>query len=319
MRWILGKQNFRAMSVWVQDLVGLRPDTLANLLDTILVLLAYFLLKRMLGWAVRRRFSDTNRRYGVSKTLNYVLGFLVVMVVAKIWLRADIDLATYLGILSAGLAVALQDPISNLAGWIFLVIRQPFRVGDRIQVGAQAGDVIDIRLFMFSMLEIGNWVDADQSTGRIIHVPNNRLFKEPVTNYTQGFDFIWDEIPVTVTFESDWHRAQEILTGLVTEQSDVLQEEMQRQVSSLAHKYQVHFTHLEPIVWVSVADIGVTLTLRYLCHPRRRRSTEDRIWRTILEAFAAEPTIDFAYPTQRFYDNRSEGKPGAGGPAVEEA
>jgi small-conductance mechanosensitive channel len=272
------------------------------------------LIRKLLKVTLFKRIAEPNRRYGLSKTVSYVLGLIVVLIIAKIWLQADINLATYLGILSAGLAIALQDPIANLAGWLFIIIRQPFRVGDRIQVGSQAGDVIDVRLFMFSVLEIGNWVDADQSTGRIIHVPNGRVFKEPLTNFTQGFEYIWDEIPVTVTFESDWQKAHQILQRIASEHSEKLDEAMAKQVRALADKYQIRFTHLTPIVWTKVIDFGVTLTIRYLCHPRRRRSLEDTIWKEILKAFAKEPSIDFAYPTQRFYDNRAEGKAGAGGP-----
>jgi small-conductance mechanosensitive channel len=314
MRWLIGDNNFNAMAGWVEKVIGLSPDTLAHLLDTIITIVVYLLLRKLLKFTILRRVTEPNRRYGLSKTISYVLGLIALLVIAKIWLRADISLATYLGILSAGLAIALQDPIANLAGWLFIMIRQPFRVGDRIQVGSRAGDVIDTRLFMFSLLEIGNWVDADQSTGRIIHVPNGRVFKEAVTNYTQGFEYIWNEIPVTVTFESDWKKAYEILSKIAGEQSEKLDERMARQVRELATKFQIHFRHLTPIVWTKVIDYGVTMTIRYLCAPRKRRSSEDTIWKAILESFSRESAIDFAYPTQRFYDNRQEGKPEAGGP-----
>lgn len=315
MRWLIGDNNFDAMAGWVENLIGLSPNTLAHLLDTIITIVVYLLLRKLLKVTILRRVTDSNRHYGLSKTISYVLGLIALLVIAKIWLKADISLATYLGILSAGLAIALQDAIANLAGWLFILIRAPFRVGDRIQVGTQAGDVIDTRLFMFSLLEIGNWVDADQSTGRIIHVPNGRVFKESVTNYTQGFEYIWNEIPVTVTFESDWKKAYDILSKIAGEHSEKLDERMARQVRELAHKFQIHFRHLTPIVWTKVIDFGVTMTIRYLCHPRKRRSSEDTVWKAILEAFAQEPGIDFAYPTQRFYDNRQEGKPEAGGPS----
>jgi small-conductance mechanosensitive channel len=314
MRWLIGDKNFDAMAVWVEKVIGLSPSTLAHLLDTIITIIVYLLLRKLLKVTILRRVTEPNRRYGLSKTISYVLGLIALLIIAKIWLRADISLATYLGILSAGLAIALQDPIANLAGWLFIMIRQPFKVGDRIQVGTRAGDVIDTRLFMFSLLEIGNWVDADQSTGRIIHVPNGRIFKEPLTNYTQGFEYIWNEIPVTVTFESDWKKAYEILSAIANEQSEKLDETMARQVRDLATKFQIHFRHLTPIVWTKVIDYGVTMTIRYLVDPRKRRSSEDTIWKAILESFAKESAIDFAYPTQRFYDNRQEGKPEAGGP-----
>ena len=92
--------------------------------------------------------------------------------------------------------------------------KRPFEVGDRIQIGDQKGDVIDQRIFMFTVLEIGNWVDADQSTGRVIHIPNGKIFLETLASYTKGFEYIWNEIPVQVTFESDWRKAKNILESL---------------------------------------------------------------------------------------------------------
>ena len=319
MKWLIGEDLFGRLSGSIYQGIGLRPNLLANLLDTLLVFIVYLLLRRWLKGLFLPRISEIGRRYVVSKTISYTLSVILLGFMASIWVKAEVDLATYFGILSAGLAIALQDAVANLAGWIFLVIRQPLKVGDRIQIGQHAGDVIDIQLFMFSMLEIGAWVAADQSTGRIIHVPNGRLFKEPLINYTHGFDYIWNEIPVTVTFESDWRKAQKILTDIAYKHSEKLDERMSSQITELADTYRVHFTHLTPIVWVRVVDMGVTLTIRYLSHPRKRRSSEDTIWKAILEAFEGEPAIDFAYPTQRFFCNSQEGKPGvkSAGPTPE--
>lgn len=315
MRWLLGDKTFGVMADWLHRLSGISPDTLAHLLDTVLVILGYLLLRRLMRRVLLRRVTEPNRRYFIGKTITYVLSLLALLVIAKVWLKSSINLATYLGILSAGLAIALQDPIVNMAGWVFIVIRQPFRVGDRVQVGELRGDVIDIRLFMFTLLEIGNWVDAEQSTGRIVHVPNGQVFKTPLGNYTQGFEFIWNEIPITITFESNWHKARGLLDKIAAERAEKLDERMARQIRELGDKWRIHFHHLTPIVWLKVCDSGVTLTIRYLCRPRNRRGSEDQIWQDVLDAFAAEPDIDLAYPTRRFFNNKLEGKPGAGGPA----
>jgi len=170
------------------------------------------------------------------------------------------------------------------------------------------GDVIDIRLSMFSLLEVGNWVEAEQSTGRIMHIPNGVVFTHAVANYTQGFKHIWNEIPITVTFESNWEKAHDVLTKVVGEQTKDAVKEAQQQVHAASTRYMVYYTRFTPIVWVKVVDIGVTLTLRYLCDTRRRRSSEHALWSSVLKEFAKHDDIDFAYPTTRFYDNSSEGK-----------
>ena len=263
---------------------------------------------------VRRRSEDVKVHYQWKKASAYAAFFVAALLVGRVWFEGVAHLATYLGLLSAGLAIALKDPLINLAAWAFLLWRRPFEVGDRIQIGDTAGDVIDLRIFQFTLMEIGNWVAADQSTGRIVHMPNGIVFTTPLANYSRGFQFIWNELAVTVTFESDWRRAKSILSEVATRHAEHLAGEAEEQVRKAARRFMIFYSKLTPAVYTSVADSGVTLTVRYLCDPRNRRGSAQAIWEDVLEAFAAAPDVDFAYPTQRFYDNAREGKPGAGGP-----
>jgi small-conductance mechanosensitive channel len=288
--------------------LNVSTQTLARLLWTLILIGVYFLIRIFIHAVVSHRVREVPKQYLLNKTLNYVLGFGVFAVAFIIWVGNVSGLAAYLGILSAGLAIALQDPLTNFAGWIFITIRKPFGVGDRIQIGGHAGDVIDMRLFQFTIVEIGNWVDADQSTGRIIHIPNGWVFKQSTANYAQGFNFIWDEIPVTITFESNWKKAKQILSDIAAGHAVARSDQAAAEIRKAARKFLIYFEHLTPIVWTSVADIGVTLTIRYICDPRKRRSSQALIWEEVLEAFAAAGDIDFAYPTTRFYDNVVEGK-----------
>jgi small-conductance mechanosensitive channel len=260
---------------------------------------------------VHRRTENVATQYRWRKATSYVTFLIAVFAVGGVWLKGVKALSTFLGLLSAGVAIALREPLVNLAGWAFILWRRPFQVGDRIQVGGHRGDVIDTRIFQFSLLEVGNWVDADQSTGRIINIPNGRVFSEILANYTQGFDFIWDEVPVLVTFESDWEKAKEILTGIADRHGASFSKHAERQIKKAASTYLIFFHKLTPIVYTSVKDCGVLLTIRYLTEPKRRRSNVQSIWEDILREFRECGDIDFAYPTQRFYDNAAEGKPGA--------
>jgi small-conductance mechanosensitive channel len=294
------------------------PD---RLLWSLAAVLLWLLLRPLLG-PISRRFKSAATRYSVRKFGGASLNFLLLFALILFWINEDMgaQLRNGLALLSAGLIITLSSPITNIAAWLFILMRHPFRVKDRIQIGTSIkGDVIDIRMFQFSLLEVGNWVDAEQSTGRIIHIPNKVVFEESLANYTVGFKFIWHEVPVTVTFESNWQKAHELLTVIASEQSADEVAEAKSQVRDTSTQYMVYYTRFTPIVWVKVADIGVTLTIRYLTDTRRRRSSESELWKVILRAFAKEADIDFAYPTSRVYYNPSEGKPGAGGRAVRPA
>ena len=237
--------------------------------------------------------------FGILLSSAAISAGLAFLIIGRIWFEGFGAAATFLGLLSAGIAIALKDPLVNLMCWGYILSRRPFGVGDRIQIGAAAGDVIDRGLFHFSLMEVGNWVDADQSSGRIVHVPNGTVLSQPVANYDKGFRYIWSEIPVTITFESNWKKAKGILETIARRHAEQLTEQVEKELLEASRRYLIAYTKLTPIVYVRVADHGIRLTLRYLIRSRFRRGSENAIWQDVLEAFAAEPDIDFAYPTTR--------------------
>lgn len=296
------------MTELFQNLFGISQVYQTKIFFSLLVIFAWFLIDRLSRKFIFSKIDDLTLRYQWQKIVKYITAFLLLIILSKIWFGAFDSLGTYLGLLTAGLAIALQDLLVNLAGWIFILIRKPFKIGDRIEIDNIRGDVIDIRIFQFSVIEIGNWVDADQSTGRIIHIPNGTVFKKPQANYTAGFEYIWNEIPVLVTFESDWKKAKTILYDAVTKHALNFSKEAEKQIKEAAKKFLIFYNKLTPIVYTSVQDSGVLLTIRYLSHVRKRRSSQELIWEEILEQFAKHKDIDFAYPTQRFFNNLKEGK-----------
>lgn len=292
---------------WHQGVMG-QSELQRRLLSTAAVVLVFWAVRFIALRILYRRVHDTRNLYQWGKTITYVVVLLSFLVVGRIWFQGFQTISTFLGLLSAGLAIALQDPIVNLAGWLFIIWRRPFAVGDRVQVGEHRGDVIDIRIFQFSLIEIGNWVDADQSTGRVIHIPNGKVFREAQASYSGGFQYIWNELPVLVTFESNWKAAKQILGEIAEQHALHLSQAAQENIRQAARKFMIFYTKLTPTVYTSVADSGVLLTIRYLCEPRTRRGTAQAIWEEVLERFAERADIDFAYPTTRFYDNTVEGK-----------
>jgi small-conductance mechanosensitive channel len=296
------------MEKFIQHYLGLNPDIQYKLLESIVLILVIIILQRLIKRFGVSKVADIKVRYQWQKISLYLAVFLIIILLSNVWLQLFGSVGTFLGLVSAGVAIALKDPLVNIVGWFFILIRQPFKVGDRIQIGKNAGDVIDIRLFQFSINEIGNWVNADQSTGRIIHIPNGIVFLEPQANYTAGFQYIWNEIPVSVTFESNWEKAKQILTDIVDHHGVMLSTEAEKQIKAAAKKFLIFYSKLTPIVYTEVQDSGVLLTMRYMCNPRERRATVEKIWENVLKEFAKHKDIDFAYPTQRFYNNIIEGK-----------
>ena len=296
---------------WIQKTIGLSPEIQIKILSSSLIILFLWLFYFLIIKIVWRRTENARIRYSWRKTLGYVVILFGVFLIGRLLFNGFQSIATYLGLLSAGIAIALKDVVSNFAGWLFIISRRPFSVGDRIQIGNFAGDVIDTRVFQFTLLEIGNWVNADQSTGRIIHIPNGMVLNEVLANYSKGFQYIWNEIPVLITFESNWKKAKMILQEIADKDSEQLSKAAEKRVKEASKKFMILYSKLTPIVYTSVKDSGILLTIRYLCEPQNRRDSEQSIWEDILKEFATQTDLDFAYPTRRLYNLSLKSKKGS--------
>jgi small-conductance mechanosensitive channel len=272
----------------------------AQLILTAAWIVGLGLLRAVILAIVKRRITDTGVWYRTRKTLTYTITLIGMVVIASLWLESS-GFATYIGFLTAGLAIALSDVLKNLAGWLFIVTRRPFRLGERVEIDGHKGDVVDIRAFRFTLFEIEtDRVRAEQPTGRLLHVPNGLVFTEPVANYTEGFHYIWLEVPVLVTFESDWEAVEQILLEIIQELSPDRSEMMAAaELRATADLYRIGITTLDPIVYLTVRDSGVLLTARLVVEANRTRVIEQETWKQFLRAIKGRPDIELAYPTIR--------------------
>ena len=293
---------------WINNLTGFSNETIEKLLNSIAIILFLWMIRLIVIKIVRKKVSDLQIRYKWQKNSIYFTVLFGILLISRVWFQGIQYLTTYFGLLSAGLAIALKDIIESMVGWAFILWRNLFIVGDRIQIGNHKGDIVDIRLFKFTILEIGNWVDSEQSTGRLLDIPNNMVFTHVLANYTKGFEFIWNEIPILVTFESDWKKAKSIVNEIANNKVEHLSKSAEEKIKSANKKFLISYKNYKPTVYTSIKDSGVMLTIRYLIDPRKRRGSEQTLMEEILTEFSKYDNIDFAYPTQRFYNNLNEAK-----------
>jgi small-conductance mechanosensitive channel len=267
-----------------------------------MVFFGYLFMFGFIG-IINRRVKDIKARHMIRKNVIYIVTVTLIVIIFFTWIQNINSITIFLGVAGAGLALALQEVILCVAGWMLILFRHPYETGDRVEINGIKGDIIDIRLFQTSLLEIGNWVNADQSTGRIVNIPNSFVYKYANYNYSRGFEFIWHEIPVLLTFESDWKRGKEIIMGHAKHLAEGQEEQVNRKIDAMRNRYMIFYGKLTPIVYVNIKDSGVELTLRYLTEAKQRRSSQDNLCRAILEDFEKEPNVNFAYPTYRIVKN----------------
>ena len=293
---------------WFENNLNLDGNLTHKIIISLFIVILLVLIQNLILKIAHEQTEDYKERYTWQKAFAYITPVLTAIILGCIWINDIKKLQTVLGLFSAGVAIALKDLVMNIAGWFFILWRQPFYVGDRIQIGEHKGDVADIRLFQFSVMEIGNWVEAEQFTGRIIHIPNGKVFTELVFNYNRGFNFIWDEIPVLITNESNWKKAKDVLWKITEKYTSGTSCEAKEHLSETSKKFLINISSVDPTIYTRIESFGTSLTIRYLCLPRERRNTHELISEAILEEFSKHEDIDFAYPTHRIYSNLLEGK-----------
>lgn len=270
----------------------------------VIIWLALYGLSRLVRRAIDAHIEDITQRHQLRKVVTY--GFWVALVGAGVILFAErlalADVGTILGLIAAAVTIALADVVRSLAGWIYVNSRRGVEIGSRIQVDNVIGDVIDIGMLKTTLLEVGEpMVYAMQSTGRIVTVPNSVFLNKNVVSSATVNPLVWQETQVLVTFESDWKRAREIIQEVATELYEEIVPDLRAGFRKLESEYAFRLGSTAPIVYTEIADSGVMLTLRNLTLVRKRRSTTDRMSTGILDRFAEEPTIEFAYPTYRAF------------------
>ncbi|MCA9853774.1 MAG: mechanosensitive ion channel, partial [Dehalococcoidia bacterium] len=203
-----------------------------------------------------------------------------------------------LGVAGAGIAFALQEVITSVAGWFAISFAGFYKPGDRVQLGGIKGDVIDVGLLRTTVMEIGEWVSADLYNGRVVRIANSFVFKEPVFNYSGDIPFLWDEVMFPIRYGSDWKLARDTLTAIGNEVVDPYRERAMAAWQSAVRRYQLENVTLEPMVAMLPTDNWIEMRLRYIVDYRVRRKTQDMIATRMLEAVdGSEGRIQFASQT----------------------
>jgi small-conductance mechanosensitive channel len=170
-------------------------------------------------------------------------------------------------------------------------------VGDRVRIGDVVGDVMDISLLRTTVMEVGEWVEADQYTGRVVTVANRVVWVNPVYNFTQHWGYLWDEITLPVTYESDWQRAAELMLEHGQTYTAELQADAEAKLSRMIDRYPLKDTKVEPTLYLAMTDNWIELTLRFLVDAQERRGVKDRLHRELLQNFQVDENIEVASTT----------------------
>lgn len=256
-----------------------------------------FLLTSFLKKGINRSVKDTDSRYRVRKSVNFIGYLLIVVVLLLVYGDRLGNVGVALGVAGAGIAFALQEVIVSFAGWLNIVISGNPNVGDRIMVGEVRGDIIDIGVMSTTIMEMGDWVDGDLYNGRIVRVANSYVFKEHIHNYSSEFPFLWDELTVPLRTESDHKLARKVFTQVLNDICGDYAASSEAKWNLLKNKFRVEPAQVQPMISLHFDENWITFTLRYVVDYKSRRSTKDKIYTAILEEIAKHEHIRIATST----------------------
>ena len=249
-------------------------------------IVAIYLTFRVLETTLPRRFGQANVRYRVRKFIVFC-GYVTVLLFLAILFEDRLGrLGFAMGIIGAGLAVALQDVIASVAGAFSIGFSSLYTVGDRVQIGDTRGDVIDIGLLRTTLMETGNWVNSDIYNGRIVRIPNSAVLKGSVFNYSQGFQFIWDEIKVVLSTASDAQLAKEIFLRVTTDAVGEYLFQAQISWKAISDNYRSASPSLEPAVSLAVNAGALEFSISYVVDYTKRTIMKDRLFSRIVDEIA---------------------------------
>jgi small-conductance mechanosensitive channel len=241
---------------------------------------------RVLEQTLPRRFGRADARYKVRKFVAFA-GYISIILFLSLLFEDRLGRLTFaIGVVGAGVAVALQDVLASIAGAFSIGFSKLYTVGDRVQIGDTRGDVIDIGLLRTTLMETGNWVSKDLYNGRLVRIPNSTVLKGSVFNYSQGFHFIWDEIKVLFTITSDCQLAREVLLRVAKESIGEYLVEAQLSWRLVSDNFKILNPPLEPIVTLNVNNGSLEFGLSYVVDYTKRTAKQDELFTKIVHEVA---------------------------------
>ena len=279
-------------------MIGATAENGRKLLLTVAFVLVAWIVTKMIRWLLGQFVGSragTRFQFWAKQGVSLIVAAMLLLGIASIWFDNPARLASVIGLIGAGIAFALQRVITAVAGYFVILRGKTFNVGDRIVMGGVRGDVISLSFMQTQIMEMGQppaaqsdepamWVKSRQFTGRIVTVTNDKIFNEPVYNYTHEFPYIWDEISVPVRYSDDRSAAEHIL--LEAAQRHALSRESMgdEETRRLRDRFGIEVGTIDPRVYWRLTDNWLELTVRFLTPDHGVRDVKDAMSREILAA-----------------------------------
>ena len=274
-------------SVYLGRITGIDSEYIKLTILTILIFFVFGIIKSIIKKIYSNLPVNDKKKFFRNRKIRIILTVISFILVFLLWGEKLSGLVTFISLISAGLTIAVREIIFNFFAGIYINLKKPFEIEDRIEINGIKGDVISMTSLSFEVLELGERVYGEQSTGRIVHVPNSYIFTYTLKNYTKVFKYIWDEIKVDVSLDADIRKTEEILYEIVFDNETLreIPKKMEDAVDEAILEYRIYYNNLDPIIYIKIERSHIEMYLRYLVHPKKARDVQNEINMRIMEEY----------------------------------
>lgn len=266
----------------ISSVTGMEGPYANLIIDTLLIIIFVKIVQKVSYFFFSKIFKKNKTRFNFRKKVSFVCNIFLVFIIIIIWEDFLLKFITLFSFVTAVIAYSLRDTIINFFAGIYIRLAKPFQVEDRIMICNHIGDVVNISNLSFEVLEVNS--DTFQSTGSIVHIPNSKVISEPLINYVKVFKYVWNETEVKISIDSDIKKVKGILYSIVNN-NDIIKSIPGKMINELNNNssYRIYYNKLEPIIYTNIKDKYVSMNIRYLVHPKKKRNVINEINNQLLK------------------------------------
>lgn len=266
----------------ISSVTGMEGPYANLIIDTLLIIIFVKIVQKVSNFFFSKIFKKNKTRFNFRKKVSFVCNIFLVFIIIIIWEDFLLKFITLFSFVTAAIAYSLRDTIINFFAGIYIRLAKPFQVEDRIMICNHIGDVVNISSLSFEVLEVNS--DTFQSTGSIVHIPNSKVISEPLINYVKVFKYVWNKTEVKISINSDIKKVKGILYSIVNN-NDIIKSIPSKMINELNNNssYRIYYNKLEPIIYTNIKDKYVSMNIRYLVHPKKKRNVINEINNQLLK------------------------------------
>ncbi len=269
----------------LKEVTHMNNEYFILLIISIMIVIIFKLICKIIIklYSLSKPSSRSNFRF--NQFLNILSSILIFLSIFMLWESHLKNVVTIISFFSAGAAIALREVILNLIAGFYIKFSKPFVVEDRIEIDEIKGDVVLISSMSFKVLGLKDRLNGEQSSGIIVNIPNSKIFRDTLKNYTTAFKYIWSEMIINISFDADIDKNKEKIYQIVNKNAviNAIPKKMDKAIDEACGSYRIYYNNLKPIIYTEFKEDHIEFTLRFLVHPKKERNIINDLWISIIK------------------------------------